>query len=421
MTPRRDRRGRSAQHGSDLSRLELALRNLESTWLFLERGDRSLVTDDGTSEGAVRCPRSSRCGSWRPRRPSGHGWRRRSTTGPPRRCPTRSSRSSTSQRVLGPRRRLASTELHPLRELLRRELGDVRSFISQLRPPVLTELGLDGSIVDAVETIGASLVGSPSPRTCGRQRWMLGRCGADRGPSGRPGSTAECPQARDGDARPRSAPALDGGRSGSSRCAMTAAASTSEAVAARGRRNFGLQFMRERAERSEPGSKYDRGPMGAPPSASRPRPPYREKGDRMSADYRGQDRRRGGPDRRGRDDLTRILIVDDHALFRVGIATSSIGRPTSTWSARPTTRAAPSTAALETSPGRRPHGSLAAAPGGIETSHGSSESSPSTAIIVLAVRRGRGRPVRRHQGGRRGVHPQGRRPGRPASRSSAAS
>ena len=36
-------------------------------------------------------------------------------------------------------------------------------------------------------------------------------------------------------------------------------------------------------------------------------------------DYSGPDRRRGGPDRRGTDEPTRILVVDDHALFRVGI------------------------------------------------------------------------------------------------------
>ena len=41
--------------------------------------------------------------------------------------------------------RMARTELGFLRELLRRELGDVRSFLSQLRPPVLDELGLDGA------------------------------------------------------------------------------------------------------------------------------------------------------------------------------------------------------------------------------------------------------------------------------------
>ena len=46
---------------------------------------------------------------------------------------------------------LARSELRYLRDLLRRELGDVRSFISQLRPPLLDQLGLDGAIVDTVE------------------------------------------------------------------------------------------------------------------------------------------------------------------------------------------------------------------------------------------------------------------------------
>ena len=45
-----------------------------------------------------------------------------------------------------------------MRDLLRRELGDVRTFISQLRPPVLDDLGLDGSITDAAETM-ATLAG----------------------------------------------------------------------------------------------------------------------------------------------------------------------------------------------------------------------------------------------------------------------
>jgi DNA-binding NarL/FixJ family response regulator len=36
-------------------------------------------------------------------------------------------------------------------------------------------------------------------------------------------------------------------------------------------------------------------------------------------DFGGPDRRRGGPDRRGTGEPTRILVVDDHALFRVGI------------------------------------------------------------------------------------------------------
>jgi DNA-binding NarL/FixJ family response regulator len=36
-------------------------------------------------------------------------------------------------------------------------------------------------------------------------------------------------------------------------------------------------------------------------------------------DYSGPDRRRGGPDRRQPDQRTKILLVDDHALFRVGM------------------------------------------------------------------------------------------------------
>ena len=36
-------------------------------------------------------------------------------------------------------------------------------------------------------------------------------------------------------------------------------------------------------------------------------------------DYSGPDRRRGGPDRRGTGEPTKILIVDDHAFFRIGI------------------------------------------------------------------------------------------------------
>ena len=35
--------------------------------------------------------------------------------------------------------------------------------------------------------------------------------------------------------------------------------------------------------------------------------------------YPGPDRRRGGPDRRGEGERIRILLVDDHALVRVGM------------------------------------------------------------------------------------------------------
>ncbi len=38
-----------------------------------------------------------------------------------------------------------------------------------------------------------------------------------------------------------------------------------------------------------------------------------------SMDYSGPERRRGGPDRRNPGEKVRILLVDDHALFRVGM------------------------------------------------------------------------------------------------------
>ena len=52
---------------------------------------------------------------------------------------------------------LAATELRILRELLRRELGDVRAYISQLRPPILADLGLAGAIRDTAEQVGGVL------------------------------------------------------------------------------------------------------------------------------------------------------------------------------------------------------------------------------------------------------------------------
>lgn len=52
---------------------------------------------------------------------------------------------------------LAGAELRLLRDVLRRELGDVRSYISQLRPPILADLGLSGAIRDTAEQVGGIL------------------------------------------------------------------------------------------------------------------------------------------------------------------------------------------------------------------------------------------------------------------------
>src|SRR5258705_12558834 len=101
--------------------------------------------------------------------------------------------------------------------------------------------------------------------------------------------------------------------------------------------------------------------------------------------YGGPERRRGGPDRRDVGERTRILIVDDHALFRVGIANilgkeddfEIVGEADDSRSAIDR--------ALETSPNIILMDLSLPAPGGIETTQRIKRELPSTGIIVLAV------------------------------------
>ncbi|TAL09588.1 MAG: sensor histidine kinase [Chloroflexota bacterium] len=52
---------------------------------------------------------------------------------------------------------LAGAELRLLRDVLRRELADVRTYVSQLRPPILADLGLSGAIRDTAEQVAGIL------------------------------------------------------------------------------------------------------------------------------------------------------------------------------------------------------------------------------------------------------------------------
>lgn len=52
---------------------------------------------------------------------------------------------------------LAGAELRLLRDVLRRELGDVREYVSQLRPHILTDQGLAAAIRDNADQIGGIL------------------------------------------------------------------------------------------------------------------------------------------------------------------------------------------------------------------------------------------------------------------------
>jgi DNA-binding NarL/FixJ family response regulator len=103
------------------------------------------------------------------------------------------------------------------------------------------------------------------------------------------------------------------------------------------------------------------------------------------AEYTGPDRRRGGPDRRNPEQRTRILLVDDHALFRVGmrqilereadfdiVGEAEDARDAFSMSVEST----PDIVLLDLS---------LPAPGGIETTQRIKREVPSAGIIALAV------------------------------------
>jgi signal transduction histidine kinase len=229
------------RHESELARLELAIRNLESTWLFLERGDSSLVSEPGlptlSTELQMRIVEAQEAERAR--------LAQEVHDGPAQALSNAIFQVEFIDRVFDAEPRMARTELRFLRELLRRELGDVRSFLSQLRPPVLDELGLDGAIMDTVSMQAAlsglhiaseldgPVDGLDEPAQTVVLRIVQEALQNVRKHAGAT-NVVVATVLEDGQ---WVLEVRDDGRG-----------FDTGAVAARGRRNFGLQFMRERAE-----------------------------------------------------------------------------------------------------------------------------------------------------------------------------
>ena len=238
--PQVNHRGRSiGDHQTELAKLEVGLRNLETTWLFLKRGDNSLVSagDSLPTELQMRIVEAQEAERSR--------LAQEIHDGPAQVLSNAIFQVEYIERVIDHDDRLARTELRFLRELLRRELGSVRTFMSQIRPPVLDELGLDGAIADAVARTTA-LTGlaitthleAPAGLLNETQQTVALRIVQEALQNVRKhggASSVIVTTAVEGDTWTLNV--KDDGRG-----------FDVGAVAARGRRNFGLQFMQERAE-----------------------------------------------------------------------------------------------------------------------------------------------------------------------------
>ena len=102
-------------------------------------------------------------------------------------------------------------------------------------------------------------------------------------------------------------------------------------------------------------------------------------------EYSGPERRRGGPDRRSTGEKTHILIVDDHALMRVGMRNILEREPDFVVVGEADDGRSAIEAAAELSPDIILMDLSLPAPGGIETTQRIKRELPATGIIILAV------------------------------------
>ena len=233
--------GALGRHEAELSRLELAIRNLETTWLFVERGDASLVTD----VALPRLPTELQMRIVEAQEGERVRIAQEIHDGPAQALSNAIFQVEFIDRVFDSDRDMARTELKFLRELLRRELGDLRTFIGQLRPPVLVELGLDGSIADTVANQAAlsglqitTQLEAPADDLTEAAQTVVLRVVQE---------ALQNVRKHAGATNVVVATMLDGGE-WVLEVRDDGRGFDTGAVAARGRRNFGLQFMRERAE-----------------------------------------------------------------------------------------------------------------------------------------------------------------------------
>jgi signal transduction histidine kinase len=141
------------QERSTLGRIDLAAKSLENAWLFLAREDSSLVSDPSgppsVADAQMRIVEAQEAERSR--------LAREVHDGPAQALSNAIFQVEVVQRLLDRDERLARAELSQLREVLTRELRGVRAYLSQLRPPLLADLGLSGAIGEAADQVGSAL------------------------------------------------------------------------------------------------------------------------------------------------------------------------------------------------------------------------------------------------------------------------
>jgi len=141
------------QERSTLGRIDLAVKSLENAWLFLAREDTSLVTDSSVPPSAadaqMRIVEAQEAERGR--------LAREVHDGPAQALSNAIFQVQVVQRLLDRDEAAARAELQQLHDVLTRELKDVRAYMSQLRPPLLADLGLTGAIQEAANQIGSAL------------------------------------------------------------------------------------------------------------------------------------------------------------------------------------------------------------------------------------------------------------------------
>ena len=232
---------RVGRQETELTRLEAVEHAVEDTWVLLEQGRRP-GSANGTGkplspELAVRVVEAQEAERAR--------LAQEIHDGPAQALSNAVFQVEYVERVLEGEEPLARSELRYLRELLRRELSDVRTYVSQLRPRVLDELGFDGAIrqtVDNTTTLAGIAIEinllAPGAGLSDAQQTVVLRLLQEALQNIRKHASASRAwvQTRVEDDTWR-LEIRDDGRG-----------FDVADVAARGRRNFGLQFMRERAE-----------------------------------------------------------------------------------------------------------------------------------------------------------------------------